>query len=159
MSEWLTFYEAVNEIMRHLSVSRGEAEVTLRQLCASGKLWSQKQPYSIVKGEWHGEGPPERIMPSEWRDREIDMMTDSDGCNYSVRVEKLYFQTWLNQQKTKTVPPQQQRIIKYLKEWYPNGVPPDCSKKDLLFRLRECGDPNLKSLDAKTLRSALGKRR
>ena len=33
-----------------------------------------------------GEGPPEVIEPSEWRQREIDLMTDADGCNYFVNV-------------------------------------------------------------------------
>jgi hypothetical protein len=157
MADWLSFYEAVNEIVRDLRVSRGEAEAMLRQACASGKIVSRKEPYSIVNGERQGEGPPKLIEPSEWRDHEIDRMTDSDGCNYSASVDKSDFQYWRNQQRARpqSLPPRQQMVIKYLKEWYPNGVPSpsECPRKNLLGRLREC-DRNLKSLDTKTLRSA-----
>jgi hypothetical protein len=158
--EWLNFHYAANEIKAKLGVSIGKAQSQLRQLCANGEIRSQKQPYVVVYHEAQMQGPPERIEPSEWRDREVDLMTDNYGCWYFVDVNKDDFQYWLNQQKAeaKEIPPRQQLVIKYLKEWYPNGVPDpsECPRKDLWGRLRKC-DPNLKSLDLKTLRSAIAR--
>ena len=49
---------------------------------------------------------------------------------------------------------QQQRVIKHLKEMYPDGNFP--SPKRLLAKLAK-RDPNLKSLDWKTLRQAISR--
>ena len=158
MSEWLTFYEAAIEVKRDLGVSRGEAEATLRQLCASGKIRSQKQPYSIVNGEWHGEGPPEPIEPSEWRDREIDVMTDSDGCNYSVRVSKEdFWHQFQPKQEKKPVVGKQPRILKLLADKFGNSRVPDrglCPRNALRADLLKL-DPSLEPLNLATLAAAI----
>jgi hypothetical protein len=82
----LSFYFAVEEIERRRGISRGAAQRTLREWCASGDIRSWKQPYSLVRGEPQEEGPWERIEPSEWKTREVDLTTDADGCNYFVQV-------------------------------------------------------------------------
>src|SRR6266567_4734402 len=78
----LSSHFAVQEIERKLSVSRGKAQATLRKLCAGGEVRSWKQPHTNGQEQ----GPSERIEPSEWRHREIDLMTDDDGCQYFVDV-------------------------------------------------------------------------
>src|SRR5947209_8060317 len=103
MSEPLiSFHDAVTKITRELGISYGKAQSMLRQACAVGEIRSHKEPYSIVDNEPQGEGPPERIEPSEWRVSEIDMMTDADGCNYFVHVDRADFQHWLDSQKPPT---------------------------------------------------------
>jgi hypothetical protein len=49
---------------------------------------------------------------------------------------------------------QQQRVISYLAEMYPTGVPDDVPRKRLLAELGK-RDPALKRLDWKTLRRAI----
>ena len=101
--DWLNFHFASRDIEGKLGVSAGEAQATLRQACASpGRVRSRKQPYIVVGHEAAYQGPTERIEPSEWRNREIDLMTDDDGCRYFVDVRETDFRYWLdNQQKTK----------------------------------------------------------
>ena len=65
--EWLDFHEAANEIKRSLRMSPGAAQARLREICASGGVRSQKEPYSFAARQPQGEGPPVRIEPSEWR--------------------------------------------------------------------------------------------
>jgi len=89
----------VVEIKAKLGVSLGKAQSTLRQLCASGEVRSQKEPYVIVDHEAQGQAPPQRIEPSEWRQHEIDLMTDQDGCRYFVHVDKADFRYWLDHQE------------------------------------------------------------
>jgi hypothetical protein len=74
--EWLSFYSAAQEIERIKGVSPGKAQSMLRQACASGEVRSVKEPYVTVHQEAEGQGPPQRIEPSEWREHEIDLMTD-----------------------------------------------------------------------------------
>jgi hypothetical protein len=85
----LPFLFAAQEIERRLGLSPGAAEAKLRELCASGVVKSWKEPYSMVGREPQGEGPPERIEPSEWKSRELDLVTDADGCSYWVDVSKI----------------------------------------------------------------------
>jgi hypothetical protein len=101
--DWLNFHFASRDIEGNLGVSAGEAQAMLRQACASpGRIRSRKQPYIVVGREAECQGPTERIEPSEWRNREIDLMTDNDGCRYFVDVRESDFRYWLdNQQKTK----------------------------------------------------------
>jgi hypothetical protein len=158
MMEWLYFHEAVNEIKHQLRVSPGEAQVKLRQLCASGKIRSQKEPYSIINGRWQDEGPPEGIEPSEWRDHEIDMMTDSDGCKYFVRVSKEDF--WHQFPPSKEQTPavgKQPRILKLLADKFGNSRVPDrglCPRKVLKADLLKL-DPTLNPLNLTTLKTAI----
>jgi hypothetical protein len=93
--EKIGFYLAAEEIRGRLGLSRGAAEKKLRELCASGEVRSWKQPYTIVRGEPQGEGPPERIVPSEWRTVEVDLAIDADGCENFVNVSKEDFEYWL----------------------------------------------------------------
>ena len=86
----------LRQIKRSLRMSPGGAQAKLRELCASGSVRSQKEPYSFVSRQPEGEGPPVVIEPSEWRQREIDLMTDSDDCKYWVGVSKTDLEHWLN---------------------------------------------------------------
>jgi hypothetical protein len=82
----LDFSLAAKLIQSRLTASLGAAEAKLREFCATGVVRSWKSPYSMVGFEPQGEGPQEMIEPSEWRHREIDLMTDKDGCHYFVDV-------------------------------------------------------------------------
>ena len=138
-------------------MSPGAAQAKLRELCASGWVRSQKEPYSFVARQPQGEGPPVLIEPSEWRRREIDVMTDSDGCKYWVDVSKIDLEHWLNQQPTEpTAGGKQSRIIRLLKEMFPAGVPnrADHPREPLRAELVK-RDPSLKPLDLKTLKTAI----
>src|SRR5262249_26074124 len=84
--DWLTFYEAARKIKRGLRMSPGAAQAKLRELCASGSVRSRKEPYSFVAGQPQGEGPPVLIEPSEWRQREIDVMTDRQSARFGTPV-------------------------------------------------------------------------
>jgi hypothetical protein len=101
---WLSFYEATREIEGKLGVSPGKAQSMLRQACASGEVRSQKEPYVIVGHEPQGQAPSQRIEPSEWRERELDLTTDQTGCRYFVDVDEADFRYWLNQQKANNQP-------------------------------------------------------
>jgi hypothetical protein len=156
--EWLAFFFAVQEIERSKSVSRGKAQSMLRQACASGEVQSQKQPYIIVHHQMELQGPPEQIEPSEWRNREIDFMTDEHGCEYTVDVDEADFRYWLGQQKAKLgkQPTKRIKIKAFLAEKFHNQpVPDDYVRKDLLNELRGCGDPLFKQLDDATLNTAI----
>jgi hypothetical protein len=155
--DWLSFYEAVRQFERSLGMSTGAAQAKLRELCASGTVRSQKEPYLLVARQPQGEGPPVYIEPSEWRQREIDVMTDSDGCKYWVDVSKIDLEYWLNQQLTQsTAGGKQPRIIRQLKEMFPAGVPnrADYPRQPLTAELIK-RDPSLAPLDPKTLKTAI----
>jgi hypothetical protein len=151
--DWLPFHSAVREIKRCLRMSPGAAQAKLRELCASGSVRSQKEPYSFVARQPQGEGPPVLIEPSEWRQREIDLMTDSDGCKYWVDVSKTDLEHWLSQP---TSGGKQSRVSRLLAEMFPDGVPnrADCPREPLKAELVK-RDPSLKPLDLKTLKTAI----
>ena len=136
--EWIDFYKASETLCERLSLSRGEAERTLRGLCAGGTVRTLRAVYE-VDGSAPVE-PLEIIKPSEWLHDEVDL-------NH-----------WLAKQqpeRPKAVG-KQPRIIRLLAQMWPNGVPDpaDCPRKalkaDLLKR-----DPGLKPLDEHTLKSAI----
>jgi hypothetical protein len=131
---WLSFYTATQEIERRLGMSRGVAQKTLRELCSSGAIRSQKQPYTTVNSAPQGEGPWERIEPSEWRDREIDLMTDADGCRYLVDVSENDFRQWLDQEDApeRQSGPRKRGLAKQAVDaLWPKGVPPHLSNKEV----------------------------
>ena len=154
--DWLDFLEAASNIERSLRISPGAAQSKLREICASGVVRSRKEPYSFVARQPQGEGPPVRIEPSEWRQREIDVMTDSDGCKYWVDVSKIDLEHWLNRQTQPTVGGKQSRIIRLLADMFPSGVPNrgDCPRQPLTAELIK-RDPSLSPLDPKTLKTAI----
>jgi hypothetical protein len=154
---WFDFHAAVQEMQQRLVMSRGGAQAELRQLCASGQVRSRKQPYTIVNCEPQPEGPEERIEPSEWRSREIDLMTDTDGCSYFVDVSKEDFRHWLAQQETKSQGGKQSRITAALAKHFSGSPVPDrgqCPRQALKADLLKL-DPTLKPLDLKTLKTAI----
>ena len=124
----IQFHEAVSQIKARLGVSRGKAEAMVRQACASpGVIRSEKEPYSMVGSQPQGEGPPEPIEPSEWCEREIDMMTDKDGCSYWVKVDKADFEFWLNAQsapKPKKRAYKQEEVREAISTLWPDGKLP-----------------------------------
>jgi len=161
--EWLPFYYAVSEIKRELRVSSGKAKVILRQLCSTGEIHSQKRPYLIVNWQQQWQTPePEPIEPREWRDHQIDMMTDSNGLSYSVDVEKSDFKYWLD--RNKPIGKQQKgavgkvpRILKLLVEIFKGEPVPDpafCRRDDLRADLLKRA-PSLNPLNKTTLKTAI----
>lgn len=84
----INFSFAVQEIGHRLGLSPGAAQAELRELCANGVVRSWKRPYSIVEGEAEDMGPLERVLPSEWKSREVDLGTDVDGYKNFVDVSK-----------------------------------------------------------------------
>src|SRR5262249_40900512 len=67
-----SFFEAVEFIHASLGLSRGQAQVKLRKLCAKGKVQSFKTAYDVVDACINFESP-ERIAPKEWREHEVDV--------------------------------------------------------------------------------------
>src|SRR3974377_508849 len=94
--DWLDFQEAAPQGASRVRMSPGAAQAKRRELCGSGSVRSWKEPYSFVAHQPQGEGPPVHIEPSEWRQREIDVMTDRDGCKYWVDVSKIDLEHSLN---------------------------------------------------------------
>jgi hypothetical protein len=132
---WLSFYTATHEMEQRFGMSRGAAQRTLRELCRSGEVRSQKQPYTMVNSEPQPEGPTERIEPSEWRERDIDCMTDVDGCRYLVDVSENDFRQWLSH-KAKAPPAQKSPLRRDLAKQavdalWPNEVPKSLVNKDI----------------------------
>jgi hypothetical protein len=156
---WLSFYDVTREIEGKLDVSPGRAQSMLRQACASGEVQSQKEPYVIVRHAPQGQAPPQRIEPSEWREHEIDLMTDEDGCRYFVDVDEADFRYWLGQQKAKPKSEvgKRPRIRALLAEMFQGRKVPDpahYARKALKADLLEL-DPNLEPLDETTLKLAI----
>jgi hypothetical protein len=160
----LDFHYAVMGIRAKLGGSLGKAQSVLRQLCASGEVRSQKQPHNTsFRDEFiQWEGPPEDIEPSEWREREIDLMTDDNGCRYLVNVSKSDFRYWLDQQPTAASAKPRPKSIKRekIKAWLAKKfnnktVPDDRFRNDLLNELRGCDDRLLKQIDDATFKKAI----
>jgi hypothetical protein len=159
--EWLRFRDAEIEIASELRVSRGKAQSTLRQACASGEIRSRKQPFLIVKNELCWQDEPEIVDPREWHDHNIDMMTDANGCDYSVDVEKSDFEYWLQgkcQHKGKEATGKVPRILPLLAEIFKGepvperGLRPRQALRAELLKL----DPTLAGLHLTTLSKAIG---
>src|SRR5262249_8686067 len=119
----LAFFFGAQEIERSLDMTPGAAQAKLRKLCSSGKVRSWRKPYSMLNGEPQGEC----IEPSEWRRREIDLMTDSDGCSYFVDVSKTDLLGWLKAKQRPQRGGKQPRILKHLSTIFPNKRVPDPS--------------------------------
>jgi hypothetical protein len=98
--DWLTFYEAANEIEQRSGVSRAVARKRLRQACADQLITTLKAPYD----EQAGLMPIEfwsPIAPSEWRQREVDYDgPDKDGCPIVVMIREDDYRHWLNERST-----------------------------------------------------------
>jgi hypothetical protein len=131
--EWLSFHSAAQEIERIKGVSRGKAQSMLRQACASGEVRSVKEPYVIVHHEAERQAPPQRIEPSEWREHEIDLMTDSDGCRYFVDVSEADFRFWLGKPEPKRQSPARKRAIacKAVHAIFGNAIPSSVSNSQI----------------------------
>ena len=155
---WTSFDDAVRHIERELGVSTGKAQMILRQLCAAGEVQSKK--YRMVEskdGEEQLPTPPERIAARAWRDREVDLMTDDDGCQYLVDVSGVDVRYWLHVSRFLQEQGKQARILALLSEMFPTGHVPDPAfcpretlKTDLLAR-----DPGLEPLDEAALTAAI----
>ena len=90
------------------------------------------------------------IEPSEWRQRDIDVMTDSDGCKYWVDVSKIDLEHSLNRAVKSDVQKKRglrkldlaKRAIKHL---WPDGVPDDLLnkqiEKEVSVYLKQHGSP------------------
>jgi hypothetical protein len=91
---WLNFYDAAKGVRKRLRVSGGVAQRMLREACAKGDVRSLREPYDPTTGQ--GEGPPELVKPSQWKQDDIDLMTDDVGCKYFVDVDEEDFDFWLD---------------------------------------------------------------
>jgi hypothetical protein len=131
MDDQLAFFFGAQQIERSLGMSPGASQAKLRELCRSGEVRSWREPYSMLGGEPQGEGPSKRIEPSEWRQREIDLMTNSDGCKYFVDVSTTDLLAWLKgKQDRKASTPSHKRDKRNLAEQainhlWSNGIPKD----------------------------------
>jgi hypothetical protein len=133
---WLSFDFAANEIGQRLGVSGGVARRMLRNVCASGDVRSQRQPFNPATGI--DEGPPEPIKPSDWTQREVDLECDADGCKYFVDVDEADFWYWLNgatknnaQKVTNRRSPKRRLAEHAIKELWPGGIPSNLLNKEI----------------------------
>jgi hypothetical protein len=93
-------------------------------------------------GEPQGEAPPTLIEPSAWRQREIDLMTDDDGCKYIVSVSKTDLDDWLDNNCKKAVGKRPQSVSKRprdiakqaINELWPNGIPDTLTNGQIVKR-------------------------
>jgi hypothetical protein len=126
---YIHFLSAAEEIHKQLELSRGAAQKRLREVCASGDIRVWKEPYSsTVRGEPHGEGPPEFVNAAEWRATEVDQATDEDGCHYWVRLSEEDFEYWLSQQKkprAKPLPRKRALAKQAISELWADGIIPE----------------------------------
>jgi hypothetical protein len=167
MDDQQSFFFAVQEIKTALGISSGAAQARLRELCKSGEVQSWKQPYSMRWNEPHGEGPSERIQPSEWREREIDLMTDSDGCKYFVDVSKTDLLAWLSSNKKavgKKAKPASKRprdVVKQaISELWSNGIPDTLADRELVKQLGKWLEQhNAGDISRETILRAAGRRK
>jgi hypothetical protein len=147
--EWISFFEATEELRRLLSISRGAAERTLRELCSDGTVRALLLRYGadgeVVEA-------PELVKPSEWVRDQVDLTTMPEE---GIEVSKDDLNHWLPKWRPETVG-KRPRIMKQLSELHPRGVPdPGLAprktlKADLLRR-----DPTLTPLDEATLKAAI----
>ena len=167
MDDQQSFFFAVQEIKTALGISSGAAQMKLRELCKSGEVRSWKQPYSMRWREPHGEGPSERIQPSEWRHHEIDLMTDSDGCKYFVDVSKTDLGDWLGRNK-KAVGKKAKPAGKLprdvarqaIDELYPKGIPDTLVNGEVVKQVGKWLDQhNVPSISRETILRAAGLRK
>jgi hypothetical protein len=136
MDDQLALLFAAQQIERSLGMSPGASQAKLRELCRSGEVRSWREPYSMRNGEPQGEGPPERIEPSEWRQREIDLMTDNDGCKFFVSVSKTDLEYWLKAKQDHKAAPSRKRpkrdlAEKAINDLWPNGIPKELLRKQI----------------------------
>jgi hypothetical protein len=164
MDDQLAFLLGAQQIER-LGMTPGAAQAKLRELCASGEVRSWGEPYSMLNGEPQGEGPSKRIEPSEWRQREIDLMTDSDGCRYFVNVSRPDLLGWLRKnKKAKSTKPTGKRprdVAKQaVKELWPNGIPDTLTNRSLV---KQVGDwlkqHSVRDISRETILRAAGLRK
>jgi hypothetical protein len=111
--EWISFEYAAGKTMRQLGWSKGLAQKTLRELCASGDVRSiryrARAEWSPEPGELVGiEGleEPRPVKRSEWKDNDLDFdFTDADWGEEEwtqIDVSEDDFEYWLQAQpKTK----------------------------------------------------------
>jgi hypothetical protein len=163
MDEQLAFLFGAQQIERRLGMTPGAAQTKLRELCASGEVRSWSEPYTIINGKPQGEGPSKRIEPSKWRQREIDLMTDSDGCYYFVSISKTDLLGWLDKKavgKPKPVGKRPRDVAKQaVNELWPNGIPDTLTNTSLV---KQVGDwlkqHNVRDISRDTILRAAGLR-
>jgi hypothetical protein len=177
----MDFHFAAQEIERRLGVSRGAAQVKLREFCASGVVRSWKKPYLDIGGgrvqpmapEW------EPALPSEWKTREVDLVADEDGYNV-VRVSKADLDYQIGKTGTQQCievpivppPPKQQKTSRQrrsptkldhakaaVRELWLNGRPKTETDKEALRQLGdELNRRGIRGISDTTLLRALGRR-
>ena len=86
---WFNFYWIANVIMEREGVSRGVAERTLRELCATGDVRSVRCDAIEPEAE-----EPEIIRPSEWKKDQVDLVDD----RLEIFVSCSDVQYWLDKQ-------------------------------------------------------------
>jgi len=137
----IDFSEAVKLLEQELGMSTGEAGFTLRELCVSRKVRSERERYAVV-GEGLGKAgllrlsEPTPVEPREWRDRDLDLETEEDGSWYDVKVSRGDVRYWLaNQAEEKPENERDAAIMRRLKagqrrNWkvFSDAVRKDCGK-------------------------------
>jgi hypothetical protein len=88
--DWFNFDWIANEIAQRHGISRGVAERTLRELCASGDVRSIK-----ANGQDEKPDEPEIIRPSEWVKDQVDLTV---GEEIWIFVSAGDIQYWLHKQ-------------------------------------------------------------
>jgi hypothetical protein len=168
MDDQLAFFFGAKEIERSLGVSLGFAQARLRELCASGEVRSWGEPYSMLNGEPQSEGPSKRIEPSEWRQRDFDLTTDSDGCKFFVNVSKADLEYWLNNNRKKAVGKKPKPASKLPRDvakqainaLWANGIPDTLTNGRLV---KQVGDwlkqRNVRDISRETILRAAGRRK
>ena len=113
---WFNFYWVARVIEERERVSKGVAERTLRELCATGDVRSIR--YHATTDE---EREPEIIRPSEWVEDQVDLATE---VWIWIFVSASDLQYWLdNQAVTEGQPLKKLGLAEWFKErdWFVDG--------------------------------------
>jgi hypothetical protein len=96
VENWIAFGLAA----RSLNMSVGAAETTLRKLCASGNVRSQKAIFRIDGAQAIQEEDWRRVSPDEWRDHPVDMEElGADGYEMLIQICEDDLRYWLEEER------------------------------------------------------------
>ena len=96
--DWISFHWATHLIQTRLALSTGQAQRTLRELCATGDvrsiLYEIDEYLYETEGQLIATSEPYEVKPSKWAEEALDFR---DGCWVDVSEDDVTH--WLDRQK------------------------------------------------------------
>ena len=178
---WVRFEDAVMTAVMELEISVGVVQRRLREQCASGDIRSIRYEVIVNDGGIFGVfEDPKPINPRQWTQDHLDFTADdpddeSKAVSTFIALSEADLWHWiagvveteggpvlLPERKATVDAPVKRAVGKVprIKAWlakeFPDGVPEpaDCPRQEMVTRLLKA-DPGLRSVDLKTLRTAI----